>query len=242
MSKLPPLCVSHKINSYGPFKLDCYFAFSNFENWGGAHNGGFVECIESARDKMCVIDIGAHIGLVSLPFSSVVNEKATVYSFEPASHNFKYLKRHTKYNSINNIKLENLLVGDVSKENVDFFEANEVSGMHSLVMLKDKGISGKTKRNQVSLDDYCKNNQLKPDLIKIDVEGAEVGVLKGAKETLKTCKPKVFLSVHPSHIESLGYSLNDMLKTIEECDYKITNIDGSKVTKFSLDEYILTPN
>ena len=66
----PPVAVSHRVGPYGPFRLDGHFAFSDFEHWGAVgHHRGFETCVEAARGARCVLDVGAHIGLVSLPAS-----------------------------------------------------------------------------------------------------------------------------------------------------------------------------
>ncbi len=52
------------------------------------------------------------------------------------------------------------------------------------------------KAKKVSLDSYCNSNDIFPDLIKIDVEGDEIEVLKNSKEVLKR-KPSLFISIHP---------------------------------------------
>ena len=94
----PKLNVSKKIGPYGPFKLNRRFAFSNFDAWGGNHNRGFEGCIEAARGMSCVLDIGAHIGLVTLPLSQAIVETGKVYAFEPATANQTYLVQHLASN------------------------------------------------------------------------------------------------------------------------------------------------
>ncbi len=61
---------AHRIGGYGPFLLHGEFAFSDFEHWGWGHNRGFALCIEACRGKRCIVDVGAHIGLVTPPTSS----------------------------------------------------------------------------------------------------------------------------------------------------------------------------
>ena len=97
----------------------------------------------------------------------------------------------------------------------------------------------KVRKKQVSIDSYCMQYNIKPDLIKIDVEGAEVDVLKGAKNIMHTCKPIIFLSIHPREIAKLGYTDKDLLDVIQSSNYRLTNMDGSDVVKFSYIEYIL---
>lgn len=53
---------------------------------------------------------------------------------------------------------------------------------------------------QIKIDDYCKKHDIWPDLVTMDVEGAEFEVLKGAEEVLRTRKPLVYVSIHPTFI------------------------------------------
>ena len=129
---LPGFTVSKRIGPYGPFKLNRRFAFSNFSAWGAGHNRGFKVCIEAARGMSCVMDIGAHIGLVSLPLSSVIAKTGTVYAFEPATTNGSYLVEHIESNNIENVQVVVDLVGAEQLESVEFFQSADDSGMNTI--------------------------------------------------------------------------------------------------------------
>ena len=237
----PGLTVSKRIGKYGPFKLNRRFAFSNFESWGGNHNRGFEACIEAARGLDCVFDIGAHIGLVSLPLSEVISANGAIYAFEPAIANGEFLQEHLKSNSISNVKVITDLVGEEEAESVNFFESSDDSGMNTIAETGSRRGYGATQKRQITLDRFCVDNQLIPQLIKIDTEGAEVGILKGARETLRTHRPTIFLSVHPRHIIELGSSVEELERLLEDVGYEITDIDGNRVRPLELTEYIASP-
>jgi len=238
---LPGKTVSKSIGMYGPFKLNRRFAFSNFEAWGGNHNRGFKQCIEAAKGMTCVIDIGAHIGLVSLPLSTVISNNGTVYAFEPASANGTYLNEHLNYNNVTNVKIVVDLVGDKQLESVEFFESDDDSGMNTIAETGSRRGYGATHKRQITLDNFCEENKLKPELIKIDTEGAEVGILKGAYETLRTHQPTIYLSVHPRHIIELGSSIEELEQLLSDLDYKVTDMNGTVVRPIELTEYIVSP-
>lgn len=238
---MPGLTVSKRIGKYGPYKLNRRFAFSNFEAWGGNHNRGFESCIEAARGMNCVIDIGAHIGLVSLPLSTVIASNGTVYAFEPASANGAYLNEHLSANNIANVEMVVDLVGDKELESVEFFESDDDSGMNTIAETGSRRGYGATQKRQITLDKFCKENNLKPQLIKIDTEGAEVGILKGATETLRTHQPTIYLSVHPRHIIELGSTVEELETLLADINYKVTDMDGNVVRPLELTEYIVSP-
>jgi FkbM family methyltransferase len=234
--------VRQNIGPYGPFRLDARFAFSNFANWGGAHNDGFRDCVEHCRGKTCVIDVGAHIGLVSLPVLSVMAPSGVLVAFEPAAANRALLEKHLELNGFQGrSRVESTLVGGDERPAVPFYEMDGHTGMNTVV----PGAMGETyqpvSRQQVTLDAYCVQHSLSPEVIKIDVEGAELGVLRGARSVLERCRPTIFLSVHPNQIGLLGESLAGLMDLIHSMKYTCRHVDGSPVDRFALREYVLVP-
>lgn len=235
------MTVSKNIGKYGPFKLNRRFAFSNFDTWGSAHNRGFEACIEAARGESCVFDIGAHIGLVSLPLSHSIADGGSIYAFEPAIANGLFLKQHMKLNNIKNIEVITDLLGDVEKESVEFFESAGDSGMNTIASSGYRRGYSSTIKRQITLDKFCEDRQLAPQLIKIDTEGAEVGILKGGRNILRQHRPIIYLSVHPRHIIELGSTVEELEKLLQDLDYKVTDMDGNQVRPLELSEFLVIP-
>ena len=112
--------------------------------------------------------------------------------------------------------------------------------MNSIVKNKKNLI--KTYKNQITLDQYCDENKISPDLIKIDVEGSELNVLKGAMNTILKNKPIIILSVHPNQLDNLGTSVFNLYNFIKLMRYEIKNANNNLVSKLGHSEYILTYN
>ena len=245
--RIPILSIQQRIGPYGPFRLVPEFSFSDFKNWGGAQNKGFRYCVEACRGKTCVFDVGAHIGLVSLPAASVLAAEGRLYAFEPAQANARILRQHVTLNKRNNVEVVEALVGEHDRDSVAFFESAGPHGQNSIV-LKDKrtlasewGEYTETTRRQISLDSYCGQKGLRPEVIKIDVEGAEVGVLRGARATIMSFRPLIILSVHPREIALAGESLGTLRSILEELEYDVRDVSGQPVAEFRLDEYVVAP-
>lgn len=232
---IPGLATTQYINKYGPYKLCAKFTFSDFEHWGSGHNEGFVDCIEACRGKAYFLDIGAHIGLVSLPASNVVAGK--VIAFEPATANRRYLEKHIALNAIENIEVHDALVGASSKDNIEFYEQNDATGMNSRVVKKDHHLYHKTTRQQVSLDDFCQSQKIVPDIIKIDVEGAEYDVIKGATQLLTRHSPIIFLSLHPKELLLMGSSVENVITLLLQLNYNALDHQGNILKEFGFSEY-----
>ncbi len=144
---------------------------------------------ETVKKGDVVFDIGSHVGFYALLASELVGEEGKVFAFEPLLKNLKYLKKHIKINNIKNIDVIEAAASD--KEGTAFLE-NEGDGSYAKIV-KNKGFEVKT----VVLDNLVKSGKLSaPNIIKIDVEGAEFSVLKGAAFILKKYGPAIFLSIH----------------------------------------------
>ena len=217
--------------------MHCFFAFSNFKNWGSEEDSIFPLMMKKCKKKKCIIDIGAHVGLTTLPINSEVSNNSQIFSFEPGIKNNQYLRYHLNKNNIKNVVVINKLVGENNSKNVPFYESNQPTGMNSIVDFKKNFLIKKKK--QVCLDTFVKKNKIKPDLIKIDVEGAEIFILRGAKNILKEYKPDIFLSVHKKHFKLLGLNKNDLIKVIKEIGYKIKNSSGNFSVNLEKKEYYL---
>ena len=236
--------ISVNIGSQGIFKMSPQFYFSNWENFGEGHNSGFKYCLEQAKNKKVVLDIGAHIGLYSMPLSRRMSSEGKIYSFEPSSVNRSYLKYHLKLNNIDNVEVLPYLVGKETIESVDFYEdTNQVNPMGGLVLTKNiENDAVVVPKKMVSLDRFCEENEIRPELIKVDVEGAEIDLLWGGGNIIKNSRPIIVLSLHPKHIEQKGQTLDSLTDFLQKVNYNCLTYDGRDNRNFSVNECILLPN
>ena len=226
---------------FGPFNFHPIFFFSDYENWGSDHNSFYNKMIQMSINKSCVIDIGAHIGLTLIPISRVSSGQTHIHCFEPSDTNFKFLNYHIKKNSLKNIILNRCLVGASENDNVIFYEKKNHSGLNSIAKLDHKGKFFKVKKTQINLDIYCRRKGISPDIIKIDAEGSEIEILKGAKTIIIKYKPIIFLSLHPYHIKKIGNDIHDLSSILSEIKYDIIDKNNNIPKSFKLDEYLLIP-
>ena len=232
---------THRIGRYGPFRMSGEFAFSDFANWGDAHNSGFEYCVEASRGKACVLDIGAHIGLVTMPLSEVIAAPGRVFAFEPSTANRATLRQHLSLNEITNVEVVEQLVGDSDVDDVVLFEHAGVSGMNTRARVKSSDTYLETRHAQCTLDTFCRTHAIQPDVIKIDVEGAEFAVLEGAREILAAARPILVISIHPQHLQALGRDAAELHALAAASGYTVSDTDGNAVEAFQLDEYVLKP-
>lgn len=245
--RVPGLTVRQNIGPYGPFRLLPEFTFSDLEHWGGAHNRGFGVCVEACRGRTCVLDVGAHVGLVTLPAAAVMAPGGRLYAFEPADANAGILRRHLALNGAGNVELVQALVGAADADAVDFYESLGPHGQNAVVLKGDKTLIGehggyrRARHPQVSLDGFCAARTAAPEIIKIDVEGAEIDVLRGARDVIMRHKPLIFLSIHPREIGLMGQRVEELVTVIAELGYALSDIAGQRVDAPRAGEYLMAP-
>lgn len=160
-----------------------------------------------------VLDIGANIGRYSLIFSETAEK---VVAFEPCKENFKALQDNIRYNKRKNIICFNFGVYDETKRiKINLGENNEGSSSIFFDRKYKKEII-----DVIKLDDFIIG---KVDFIKIDVEGVELNVLRGAENLLKKCRPIVYLEITRQKKEILYF--------MKSLGYKATKLDGDYLFK-----------
>jgi len=139
----------------------------------------------SHRKKICVFDIGANQGEYSQAVLKIF-PKAKIFAFEPSSASFSFLSERF-FNSAN-VQTIQLAFGARKESGLLWFD-KPGSGMASLTKrrLEHFGINfeGCENVNIDTLDNWCRENQVFPDLLKLDVEGHELDVLKGAQNSIR---------------------------------------------------------
>lgn len=132
-------------------------------------------------DKGVFVDVGANVGKYTIMLGRWMGQKGTVVSIEPEPGNFNIIEKNIRLNGLKNVIAENVACSS-SEGKMDFYIKDTGTGGHSLVEKTDKNI----KVGVLKLDTLLKRNKIKKvDVMKIDVEGAEADVLKGAKNALK---------------------------------------------------------
>lgn len=139
-----------------------------------------------------IIDAGAYIGDSSLAFTELTS--ANVHAFEPFEESYNKMLENIKLNDVNNIVPVKASLSDKNGEDKIYLSGDNVQGITSdeKVRRYDKSFTVKT----MTLDTYVQENDLNVGFIKVDVEGAEQRLLRGAIETIKSQKPILILSIY----------------------------------------------
>ena len=169
-------------------------------------------------------DIGANVGYYTLLASKRIGNKGLVYAFEPLIRNIYYLSRHVNLNHATNVVIISAACADVVNIARFSFGQNTAEG-HILTTSADIGNVSPKDRSLVpvvTVDAVSALLSVQPNVLKIDVEGAELAVLRGARATLYSARPYIFLSVHSDELRhsciaflnTLGYQVKPLNRDI----------------------------
>jgi FkbM family methyltransferase len=197
----------------------------------------YETAIRYIKEDSIVLDVGANFGQLSVLFSKYKKD-VEVYSFEASSYIFKILDKNIKINNAN-IKPFNNLVGNQTKQN-QFIKKSNISKFNTYGsnMIKKVEFNANNnldieKINSIKIDDIIFDKKI--SLIKIDVQGYDLEVLKGAKNTILKGQMPVIFEYEKDFEHDFNYTFNSFEKFIYEIDYKIEKrIDESN--------YLIIPN
>ena len=146
------------------------------------------------KEDDVVVDVGANIGSFCILASSITRNK--IFAFEPSSKNSYYLKKNISNFKINNISIVRKALGDVNKK----AHLHLISYCHADNILADSEAHWKDNTHTeeveiITLDFFVEENNIKRiDFIKMDCEGYELKVLKGASNIIRKFKPRMVIS------------------------------------------------
>ncbi|MCK4364516.1 MAG: FkbM family methyltransferase [Thermoplasmatales archaeon] len=180
------------------------------------------------RDGDICLDIGANKGYYVLIESKIVGSKGKIYAVEPVSENFNYLSKNIKLNSLKNVELFKLALGDKNRNaKINIAYKHNWS---SLKPIKNEEIIRTEDIIESTIDTFLEDKKI-PTLIRMDVEGYEYKIIKGMKKSLKN-NIKILMEIHPHLIDEKD--IREMFKILKENDYKV------KLVIFDPPEKILT--
>ena len=213
-----------KIRS-GPLEGRKWKASSGIRFIKGTYEPKNVQAIQNTvQENDIAYDVGAHVGYFSVLMGDIVGSGGRVIAFEPRGLNLGYLQRHVSVNNCDNIKIVSKALGDHSGHAK--LETRTGSGTGYVSDTGDEDIE------ITSIDELVESGALPPPtFLKIDVEGGEMAVLRGAQKVIESQRPRMILATHGDAIDAECRAL------LREWNYDMQDIDHESGTK----EMIVTP-
>ncbi|MBZ5593592.1 MAG: FkbM family methyltransferase [Acidobacteriia bacterium] len=170
------------------------------------------------------LDVGAHIGYFSMKAAARVGKTGRVVAFEPNPETLKLLRENVAANQAQNVVVEPIACTDREQMLTLYAAAGSNTGASSLAR-HNADISAENPPRPYPvrgrpIDDVVRELDLtRVDAIKIDVEGAEVGVLRGAVDTLKRFHPRLVIEVVAQQLASFQTTPDDVAAVLRDAGY-----------------------
>lgn len=192
-----------------------------------------------AKDKKFLIDVGVNIGSVVLNFARICPH-AQIFGFEPDKRSFLKATGNIGLNTYQNLEIINKGLGE-TPEKVKLYRVNsENAGMNRILPETETVQSELFEFDEIeiiTLDDFAKERSLaRVDLIKIDVEGYELHVLRGAKQVLSLYKPALFIELDDDNLRVQSASAEGLISFLEGMEYDIRRADNKQSVR-SADDF-----
>ncbi len=183
------------------------------------HERGEIKFLGSiVEEGMNVINIGANIGITTVAVAKKIGRRGKLYSFEPLPQYFDTLNKNISSNRLENVEAYELAVTD-QVGRAPFYQ----KGLSSGIVFEEGA-----KRFEVStttIDRFLIGEKIERiDLINMDCEGSELLVLKGAKETLRKNKVKIFCEIHHDFLKQLGQSVQELVQYLQGLEFQVQSV------------------
>jgi FkbM family methyltransferase len=199
----------------GPLRGRKWIAGSgNHGYWLGSYE--MDKCIRFAKAVPAggvIYDLGGNVGYYTLISAIRAGEHGKVFVFEPLPRNLGFLKRHLALNRIGNVTVVEAAVSN--RSGTVRFEEDASTSKGRI------GAGGTLEVGSISLDDWIDQGRLPaPDLLKVDIEGAELLALEGARRMLAAVHPPIFLSTHSGKVHK------ECMAFLESLSYRLIPLDN----------------
>lgn len=179
-----------------------------------------------------VLDIGANVGAHTLPLARCVSPSGRVVAFEPTAYAYDKFRRNILLNPqlVSMIQAEQIMLVDSDDTRVEprLYSSWQIHDAAADTHPKHGGrLMDTTGARNMTLDRYVtEHNPGRVSFIKMDVDGHECQVLRGAHELLQRDKPILLMEIMPYGLDEAGASLDELLGILARHGYRLYELDG----------------
>jgi FkbM family methyltransferase len=176
---------------------------------------------------MTILDVGSNIGFTALNMASLTGRNGMVYAFEPDGHNYTFLKCNIGLNKELPIESFQLGAGNINEKRKLIVHNSGNRGENKITTLSASDDFAVIEI--IKLDDFIETKKiLRVDLIKIDTEGFELNVLKGAENTFSIHSPILFIEVDDANLKEQNSSAKELIMYVVKLGYQIVSAQTNK--------------
>jgi FkbM family methyltransferase len=204
-------------------------------NYGSYESEESLYLLGAAAGAHVIFDIGANVGFYSLHWASRLAPGGTIHSFEPVPSTFSWLVRNIALNNLEDvIRANNIGLGETPTTASLFLPDFTGCGAASMKNLHPSEHSREVTIEIDTLDHYFSAAGLRRlDLLKADVEGAELSVLQGGRDTISEYRPLIFLELLRKWSQPFGYHPNDVIEMLREFGYRCYTFGDGGLVPFA---------
>lgn len=186
-------------------------------NWENIEVESYRAFAANVQTGSVVFDVGAHIGTYTIIAVQNAGTRGRVIAYEPNASAREYLIMHLLWNnSMAQTTVRDICCGAETGTSDFFHKPGQAEGTSGLIPVE--GFS-RSAALISTLDQEVTSLGLVPNVIKIDVEGTEWDVLKGAEDILRRHRPVLFLSLHPGALATRNESADEVMDWLEQRGY-----------------------
>lgn len=182
---------------------------------------------------MTAIDVGAHIGYLSIAMARAVGSEGRVLAVEPCSDNLRFLDQNIRDNHIGNIEVFPLAAG--GQDGRRSFHVTGSSDSHGFY---DHPLTTTRETVEVEVRRIDSLNAESVDLVKIDVEGAELDVLDGMTRVLSEGLSKLVVEWNPACQRAAGRSVSDLPRALTRLGFSLEALDDLRNRVLSVEQVL----
>lgn len=198
-----------------------------------------VADLQASKGKV-LLDIGANLGLIITYVLQQVPD-AHVYAFEPGKKQADLLEKTLRRNThLSSVILDRRALSDSNGTAKFFVHPSRDYAKDGLRDTKRGEPATSVSVETVTLDAWWEQ-QGRPhvDVIKMDTEGAELMIIRGATKVLAAVQPTIYLEIAPSNLRAYPYGVKDIIEHLGSIGYHLSSINGRRLTKENADELLL---
>jgi FkbM family methyltransferase len=191
----------------------------------------YVKKHMASDPEACFLDVGAHHGLYSLAANCWTSGEGIIFAFEPHPDTVAILKENLERNGCDRVTVVEKAVGAVCATMSLYGEAASTTTLLASASAH-YGHRSSTQVEVTTLDEFCSKNKLTPTIIKIDVEGFEFEVLKGAATILSAVRDriKIICEMHTFLWQNPEFDL-EVMNYLKTYGLTVFNLDGTKAER-----------
>jgi FkbM family methyltransferase len=201
--------------------------------WGHVYEPHVQKCLGALLSPGDVyVDVGAHIGYHAVCGASIVGPEGMVFAFEADPANFERLRENLRPFP-GSVAINKAVWSSSGTFTFERSSQSGESGWGTLTAVRDLKSGEHLEADSVSLDDWSVEYRIdRLTLIKIDAEGSEVGILKGADRLIDKFRPAIISEVNAVVLEQAKTSASELMTTLERHRYSLFEFEGMRLEAF----------